>query len=306
MAEEEGRKDMHSRPDWSKAAERQVSREHRRRRWLLALILASITAVTEASAGPAGPEITAQGFDMAVVQQGVLGAFGRIRVRIEADERIEELSVKERSYEVDLASTLDLSNLQLFGLEKRPRQYKDVTLNLETYIDTKIESEGHYRFLIRVTDEKGQSAAETLSVMVAAPGVAEAEAALLEKGRFTLKRVGTGEVEGGDDYGLSWKTVDPGEVVISITQTQGLEGGLRRLKRARFKDVRTRDELQTLADQAEPSKTIELPTANNAAAGQVFAVLRDDKSYLFHIESSRTYLSESGTAVILEGEYKSP
>ena len=298
---------MYLRTDWRKAVERQEPLEGRLRRCSLALAVTLIAGIAVAPpAGAAEPEITAQGFDMETTQDGVLGAFGRIRVRIEADERIEALSVKERSFEVDLAGTLDLSNLELFGLEKRPRQYKDVTLNLETYIDTKIKEEGHYQFLIRVTDEKAQSAAANLSVFVAVPKTAEAEApaALLEKGRFTLKRVGAGDVEGGDDYGLSWKTVDPGQIVISIAQTQGLAGGLKRLKQATFESTRTKDQLQTLADQTEPAKAIELPTANNAAAGQVFAIVRKDKTYLFRIESSRTSLSESGTAVILEGEYK--
>ena len=49
---------------------------------------------------------------------------------------------------------------------------------------------------------------------------------------------------------------------------------------------------------------MDLPTANNAAAGRVLAIDTPEKVYLMKLDRSETSLSSSGTTVILEGEYK--
>ena len=49
---------------------------------------------------------------------------------------------------------------------------------------------------------------------------------------------------------------------------------------------------------------VDLPTANNAAAGRVLAIHTPEKVYLMKLDRSETSLSESGTTVVLEGEYK--
>ena len=97
-------------------------------RFLLCVLLVVLAAMAFARQAVSdeltGPEITAQGFDIAVPRTGELGKFGRIRVRIEAPERIATLSITERSYEVDLATTLDKVNYRLFGIERRVRRYQ--------------------------------------------------------------------------------------------------------------------------------------------------------------------------------------
>jgi len=80
------------------------------RTWMLVLALAvSLAAPAQTIAAP---EITAQGFSISEPQVGRLDEFGRLRIRFEAEARIAELVIKERSYEVDLASTRESENLQ--------------------------------------------------------------------------------------------------------------------------------------------------------------------------------------------------
>jgi len=116
----------------------------------------------------AGPEITAQGFDITLPREGLVGQFERLRVRIEAPERIKALAITERSFEVDLATTLDKVNYRLFGIEKRLRLHKDVTLNFQTYINERLAEPGDYEFLILVEDQEDEAAAARLLVVVAA------------------------------------------------------------------------------------------------------------------------------------------
>ena len=89
---------------------------------------------------------------------GRLGEFGRLRIRFEAEARIAELVIKERSYEVDLASTRESENLHLFAAKRRVRDHRDITLDFENYINKKLDSEGQYHFSLTVKDKEGQSA----------------------------------------------------------------------------------------------------------------------------------------------------
>ena len=86
------------------------------------------------------------------------------QVRIEAQDRISELRIRERSFDVDLATTRDKHNLQLFGLEQSPRSKADVTLDLQNYINEKITSDGQYEFHLFVTDKSDNTAEGKISV----------------------------------------------------------------------------------------------------------------------------------------------
>ena len=88
---------------------------------LVLLLLGLFTFLSAFADDSRMPEITSQGFCSDQPQKGITGEYPRLRVRIEAPDRLKELSIKERSYEVDLAMTRDKHNLHLFGLDQSPR-----------------------------------------------------------------------------------------------------------------------------------------------------------------------------------------
>lgn len=269
-------------------------------------------ALTVSLAVPAqsssAPEITAQGFDMSEAQAGVLGQFGRLRVRFEAPERIAALVIKERSYDVDLASTREPDNLQLFGVQARVREYKDITLDFESYINKKLESEGQYYFSITMTDKEGRSVNATLSVVVnrekTSMEIMEERRDRIERGVFSFRRVGPGPVLGAADFGITWKTIEAANVTIRITHSEGGASKLLHLLEPEFDFADSKKQLAKSATDADSTNDIELATTRNGAAGETFAVVIHDKPYLLKIRESRTLLSELGTTVILSGEFK--
>ncbi len=229
------------------------------------------------------PAIVAQGFDISQTREGILGSFSRLRIRVEAPEGIRELRVKERSYEVDLATTLELSNLQLFGLDKRARRYRDLTLNFQNYLNSKIENEGKYTFEITVTDNKERTVTTMLNV-VASRTVPEDSA---EIETFRLMRIGAGPVQGSPDFGVTWKTIESSRVVIRIGRI-----------------IKTKKMLQHRVQNTEPVESIDLATVNNAASGEVMAVVFQDRKYLIRVRESKIAHSDLGTIVTLLGDYK--
>lgn len=249
------------------------------------------------------PEITAQGFNIAEVQDGLLGEFGRLRIRIEAPERIQELHIEERSFEVELATTLDRSHFGRFGIEKRVRNRQDVTLNFENYINEKLDTEGGYTFKIRVRDGKGQSAEAVLLVETVAQDAVTDVPPVRSKG-FSFKRVGPGSVAGAEGFGLTWRTIEPAEVVIEITGTAGKPLKLIELRATDYDGITTRAHLGASTKLAEKVERIVLTASRNKAAGHVFAVVGEDETLVFKIKESTTTLSEQGTTVSLEGELK--
>ncbi|MDJ0937756.1 MAG: hypothetical protein QNI93_20410 [Kiloniellales bacterium] len=276
---------------------------------LIALLAPAIGPCLALAEEPLGPQITAQGFDMAAAQGATLGAFERLRVRIESTEGIDALSVKERSFEVDLATTLDGTNYHLFGLDKRVRAHKDVTLNFQSYLHSKIEGAGRYEFLIRVRDMSERTAAGTLVVVVTEPEPAPAEAKItpLKSGSFRLQRVGPGPVEGGEDLALSWKTIDAVDVTIRMAPDAEGTAILGELSAADYEASKDLGDLtplfRSLHEDGWPH-ALELATANNAVAGRVLAIETADKLYIIKLGSSTTSVSAVGTTVTLEGKYK--
>lgn len=95
-------------------------------------------------------------------QEGLLGELGRVRMRFEVPDRIEELYAKERSYDADLAKAPEMAHFPLFGLKTQVRMLTDVTLNVQNYINEKVEVEGVYVLELQVTDCKGKSAAKRI------------------------------------------------------------------------------------------------------------------------------------------------
>lgn len=246
------------------------------------------------------PEIVAQGFDISEGRRGLLGNFPRIRVRVEVPEGIKELRIKERSYEVDLATTLDRSHLGLFGLEKRARRYRDLTLNFQNYLNDKIDAVGAYTFEIIVVDENDQSAMGKLMIVATSYRPEDA----VETGTFRLERLGSGPVKGEPDFGITWKTIDGSNVAIRITIKQPGAAGLGRLPGSAYKKIETKQMLERMVENREAMEAIEIRAASNSAFGEVIALEYQNKKYILRIRESRTERSEFGTNVTLIGEYK--
>jgi len=90
-------------------------------------------------------------------------------------------------------------------------------------------------------------------------------------------------------------------VVIRVT---GSEGGLARLPADDYEAVRTRGQIER-AIRASPLQTsLELATANDAAAAAVLAVTHGDRGTLLRTDRSETSLSELGTTATLTGQFK--
>ena len=252
------------------------------------------------------PEITAQGFDMREPQTGRLGKFGRLRVRFQAAERIAELVIKERSYEVDLARTLESDNFHLFGAQARVLNRRDITLDFENYINKKLESEGRYYFSLTLKDKEGRIASASLSVIVEGERSSLMKERLdrIDRGVFSFRRVGPGPVIGVADFGITWKTIEDANVTIRIVKSGGGATKLLRLVEPAFDSVDSKTQLAGSAAEARLAAAIEIATARNGAAGETFAVVIRERPYLLKINESRTLLSEVGTTVILNGEFK--
>ncbi len=254
---------------------------------------------------PGQPEITSQGFDFDETQAGLLGKFGRLRVRIEAPNRIAELHIKERSYEVDLANTPDAAHLQRFGLQTRPRQHKDVTLNFENYINEKLEDAGQYEILIRVTDKEGQSTRSTLKVsVIPEPATETSRVEPLREEPFLLSRAGAGPVRGTTRFGISWINTEAADVVIRVAKTAYGATKLAKLETADYEALETKEQLIEKMNILTGADTVELAIAHNGAAGEVLALVNRDRPYVLHVSESSTSLHGVGTVVTLRGTYK--
>lgn len=273
-------------------------------------LVAGVVSCTEPPQPARGPQITAQGFDIHTAREGTVGRFDDIKVRIEAAQKIDQLKIKERSYEVDLASTAERSHFELFGLERRPALHTDITLNFKHYINRKIEREGQYEIRIEVRDRDGRTTAAKLPLAVIgqesarAAGVEPVRLAPVEKKAFRLQRVGKGDVEGAEELGLTWKTIDENKVAIRLVKAAGGASKLVTLQATDFDAIATKEQMDRWVNSAQAADEIVLNTANNEAAGKSFAVIAQDKCYVLTVGKSETMLSDLGTTVTLTGEYK--
>jgi len=284
-----------------------MKRDH----YALLLFLTGVCLLACAPAGATGmPEITAQGFSAEQPQTGIIGEFPRLRVRVEAPGRIKELRIRERSYDVDLATTRDEGNLQLFGLEHSPRSYPDVTLNLQNYINEKIHRDGVYEFHLRVTDRNDNPAEKKISIRVseampAADSSAAQENPALRTGTFNLQRTGTGIVQGAPLFGIDWENIDDAKVAIRITGSGKGDTLFGRLEAPDFATIQDAGQLVARLAGIEKTRDIVLETAGDAAAGRVFSISRADRHHILMVTASSAHPSRPGTVVTLEGQYKS-
>lgn len=290
--------------------------------WRAACLAAGLLACTPGG-DEAAPTLTAQGFAIAEAQSGLLGDFGDLKLRVEAPAGIETLRVVERSYEVDLATSPEPAHFPLFGLAGRVWSHDDVTLNFRGYIEQKLSEPGDYAFDVSVTDRGEREATATLRVAVQPapepesdeapapaaeaelePGPEAAAGDTPQTGSFRFQRVGAGPVRGAGAFGLTWKTIDSVSVVIRLMGSEGGARGLARLRADDYEAIRTRDQIERAIRASRRQTSLELATANDAAAGAVLAVSHGDGGTLLRTDRSETSLSELGTTVTLTGQFK--
>ena len=247
------------------------------------------------------PIISAQGFVIENVQHGTIGQFGDLRLRFESEARIKKLLIKERSYEVDLASTTENDHFQLFGIERKTALYTDITLDFQNYVNKKLEHPGKYEFEIKVVDKNDQPTTALLMLHLQEP---QGEITPIETNHFKLQREGKDQVSGSDQFGITWKTIDEVLVTIQISKAQNGATKLARLDQDTYSSLNNKEELQHRINSSTGVDLIEFDTANNAAAQEVIGVLNQGKYYILRTNLSETLLSQIGTTVTLDGEYK--
>ena len=247
------------------------------------------------------PKITAQGFVIADVQEGDIGQFNTLKLRIESAGRIEKLYIQERSYEVDLASTPEHNHFDLFGLDRKIHLRTDVTLDFQNYINKKLNEPGQYLFNIEVVDKKGQAVKAVLSIHVIKP-IEKADQ--IESGRFELQRNGKNIVTNAETFGITWKTIDKIMVTVSVTKKKNGASKLARFNAEDYEQLASKKVLSEKMYAAEDLNEIVFDAANNSAANQVFGVSMLGKHYMLKTEQSNTTLAQVGTIVTLNGEYK--
>ncbi len=310
-------------------------------RVLLGLALAAaLTTGCPAGDEKPSPGITAQGFELAQPREAAPGEFSNVRIRFEVPAGIEHLVVRERSFEIDLAKSPEAMRFPLFGIERRVWSKRDVTLDFSGYLNEKIQHPGEYALVVEVVDRDARETSATLQIVVTEPEMeaedddavepsveaeesvgADAEDApaaasadttassadappLSEERPFRLQRVGAGPVEGGERFGITWKTVDAIDVVIRMAASDAQPGRLARLDPMADGRLSTRDDLNRALGQVDLADALEVPTANGAAGGALLAVVRPGERYLLRTDHSTTSLSELGTTVTLSGRYR--
>lgn len=255
------------------------------------------------------PRLTAQGFAITSIQRGESGDFPPVRLRAEAPARIASLVIRQGDFEADLATTPDRSLFPLFGLESRPLQAYDVTLDFGPYINQRLTADGEYLFLVTLTDREERRTTATLEIAVGTtdvlpePGAGEALGRELVTSDVVLRRIGTGPVQAAGIDGLSWITVEPVDVTIRLRAARdGL--ALRELPAGIWPELTDTVALAGAVAATEPVDFVDLPAANRGAAGRLL-VLSDAAGHTaFRITGSATAVSQRGTTVELAGRVR--
>ena len=270
-------------------------------RIILILTSALLLSCSDLDGDKPPPRITAQGFVIETVQEGLVSEFPDLRLRIESPARIENLQIKERSFEVDLATTPERGHFQLFGIKTKTLQHTDVTLDFKNYINPKLTAEGEYQFLINVKDKKGRITSTVLKVRLTSPAISKTP---IEIGQFILEREGRGEVDNGEIFGIAWKTVDEINVTIRFGKAEGGASKLASFTDADFDRLESKEELSEWINVAKDLEQVEFDCSHNSARGRVLGINNLGNYYLLRILDSCSSLSEAGTKVTLNGEYK--
>ena len=286
-------------------------------------VLSACERLTTNEEAPA-PVITGQGFNIDSAQEGTVGEFGSLRLRIESPGRIGKLEIKERSYHADLASTPERAHFNLFGINRRPLNARDVTLDFQNYVNQKLTQAGEYTIQVEVTDKLEQVTKINIQILLieqkAIPEPEQTEptqtevpakssleqpvSAAVKTGHFEIQRIGPREIEGKKVFGLTWKTVDEIYVTIRIRKKDKGATKLAGLSASDYDNVTSANNLNKLLESVQDQDHIDFNTANNAGANKVLGVINQGTPYIIKTNQSMTVLSSFGTTVTLKGEYK--
>lgn len=294
--------------------------------FITSFLLTACDQLTTETSAPA-PTITAQGFHIESAQEGRVGQFGSLRLRIESPGRVDKLQIRERSYHVDLASTPERAHFNLFGIERKPLHSQDVTLDFQNYVNQKLLQAGEYTIQIEVADKLAQVTKTNILIRLSEPEIApeptktdpvqpgvessspkpgseQLESAPVKTGHFEIQRIGPREIEGEKVFGLTWKTVDAVYVTIRVRKNEAGATKLASLSTSDYDSAVTVNNLTQLLESAQDQKYVDFSTANNAGADKVLGVINQGTPYIVKTNQSMTVLSALGTTVTLKGEYK--
>lgn len=270
---------------------------------LSALLIVAVCSIALADSFSEGPRITAQGFSMDTALRAEAGRFRSVRVRIEAPSRIAKLLIADGDIETDLASTPDRALIAQLGLDTRPMNAFDITLNFAPYINTRLTAAATYRIAITVVDRQGAVAQDALTITVdedAAPADSEPAPSPhhLALSMLTLQRQGAGPVEPAATTPLTWVTREPVDVTLRL-QAADAAAELRQLHASSWDNILTREALAERLSNVPSVPYIDVPAARNGAAGTIIALSGDGDNILIHLSGSSTSVSALGTTVTL-------
>ena len=270
---------------------------------LIVLAVVGIRGSTLA-ASPLDPSITAQGFAIETTRSAAAGEFEAVRVRVEAPERIAKLLISQGAFEVDLATTPDRSSFALFGLDQRPLNAFDITLDFSPFLNERFGEPGNYRIDIIVFDRDGGRSQASLSVTVVGDEVDEVETPVdverspaLEESDAVFRRQGSGEVESDGAGGLAWVTIEPIDVTIRLRAAAA--NATLHAPGASSWSAANQDQLAMILADAPSLDYVDIPTARDQAAGTLIAVSGDGNDVLIRLTGSNTAVSSAGTTVTL-------
>ena len=271
---------------------------------LLVLVAGTYGGALVASASE-NPSITAQGFAMNTTLSAAAGEFERVGVRIEAPERIAKLQISQDGFEAELAMTPNRDLFALFGLDDRPLNAFDITLDFAPYMNSRFTEPGTYRIDIVVIDRKGGRSDASVSAAVIGEEDEEAEQAddvagspRLEEYAAVFRREGAGEVDSDGVPGLDWVTIEPINVTIRL-RAVAPNTTLHQLSASSWSAVTTQDHLATALAQTPSLNYVDLRAARGQATDTVIGMVGNGGNTFIRLTGSTTSVSSAGTTVTL-------
>ena len=193
----------------------------------------------------------------------------------------------------------------IFGLNQRPLNAYDVTLDLAPFMNDRFTAPATYKIEITVTDRDGGVATAALTATVVSdkhtlvdatdPGKTPRQ---LQETAITLTRWGSANVEPAAESPLTWITREAINVTIRLRPASP-DSEIRELSAESWHQILTPLDLEQRISSLPAVPYIDVPTARNGAADTVLAVSGDSGDALIRVMGSATTLSKLGTTVTL-------
>ena len=126
----------------------------------------------------------------------------------------------------------------------------------------------------------------------------------VETDQFMMQREGKGNIDNSEPFGITWKTIDEVNVTIRVSKAEGGASKLASFTSADYDRLDVKEDLSEWINVARDLKQIEFDSTNNAARDQVLGISNLGNYYLLRVLKSNSSLSDLGTKVTLNGEYK--